>query len=468
MPTQKKLSHDEIEKLLETDPWWKEISKEMDRVHSVRQLEGIVSDEQKSEVVEAMFEHLLISEEGLAQAQTDPVFQEAKGIIDCLQSGDTFPDKLIELYESKIPEALDRLDRVALTMIPVLSVETMRNEISALWTSNREAFATIDVNNLPSNLRVESPDDRYILRSLIKLQEWDDLLRNYHACPFPSKTYTPAAVSGGQNDNIRVGVGATNEVAEQSLKQRAKYLAYRIYDPLWYHQMERFEPEYISFPLKWINDASLLDYLYQHHKKGKDVITVFMSIYEDDDRLARIENAISSCPITTAYRRLFTQAISSYRDERFCISATALLPMIEGIIWEFAWWWNNVNGGLFDRPITHAQYSDGKTEYHLLTPGGSKVKGRPNVGALLRQTKFGEDVYFEVVEYLVAELFAERNPALHGRDPGYGTKRKAAALIFVVETLERQITGAFKKVIGKDLIEKITKDGEIKRFVADA
>jgi hypothetical protein len=87
---------------------------------------------------------------------------------------------------------------------------------------------------------------------------------------------------------------------------------------------------------------------------------------------------------------------------------------------------------------------------------------------LLRQTKFGEEVYFEVVEYLVAELFEERNPALHGRNPNYGTKKKAAALIFVVETLERQITDAMKKVIGKDLIDRISKDEEVKSLTADA
>jgi hypothetical protein len=149
--------------------------------------------------------------------------------------------------------------------------------------------------------------------------------------------------------------------------------------------------------------------------------------------------------------------MDSYDEGRFRISATALLPMIEGMIWEFGWWWNRNHGGLFDRAITHSEYSAGKTEYYLLKPDGTKVKGRPNVGSLLRQTKFGEDVYFEVVEYLVAELFDERNPALHGRDPFYGTQKKAAALIFVIETLERQITGAIKKFIGEDLIERISK-----------
>lgn len=466
MTKEKPLSHDEIEKLLATDPWWKEISEEMDRVYRIRQLNGIISDEQKHEVVEAMFEYELISEEDLAKAETDQVFQKAKGMIDSLNSGDSFPEELVELYDTKIPEAFQRLDSAARTIIPILSVETVRNEVQTMWSCNRETFKTLDMNNLPPALHVQSADDRYVLRSVIKLAEWDDLLRNYSVYPLPREKYTPAAVSPGKNDQIRVGVGATDEESRQSLKQRAKYLAYRIYDPLWYHQMERFEPEYVTFRLKWINDTSLLDYLYKQHKKGEDVVTVFKSIYEDEDRLTKLKNAISSCPVTSAYGVLFNEALDSYKDNRFSVAATALLPLIEGIIWEFAWWWNRENGGLFDRPLTHDEFKEG-TAYQLLKSNGSIVKGRPNVGKLLRQTKFGEEVYFEVVEYLVVELFEERNPTLHGREPGYGTKKKAAALMFVVETLEREITGAIKKVIGRNLIEKLSKD-ELKSLTADA
>jgi hypothetical protein len=222
--------------------------------------------------------------------------------------------------------------------------------------------------------------------------------------------------------------------------------------------LERFEPEYVTFRLKWINETDLIDRLYRLHKQGEDVLTVFISFCESDERLQRLANAISSCPVTSAYGELFGEIVDSYKGGRYSIAATSLLPLIEGIIWEFAWWWNNINANLFDRPITHSEYNSGKTEYYLLKPDGSKVKGRPNIGRLLRQTKFGDDVYFEVVEYLVAELFEERNPALHGRDPFYGTQKKAAALIFVVETLERHITGAIKEVVGKDLIGRIKKD----------
>ena len=56
--------------------------------------------------------------------------------------------------------------------------------------------------------------------------------------------------------------------------------------------------------------------------------------------------------------------------------------------------------------------------------------------------------------------FAERNPVLHGRDASYGDKRKAATLLFVVENIERQITGAFKEAFAQEIMEAIDKGGE--------
>jgi len=195
--------------------------------------------------------------------------------------------------------------------------------------------------------------------------------------------------------------------------------------------------------------------LYEKHKLGQDVSSVFVSFYKNEDRLIRLKNAISSCPITRPYKTVFIESFDSFRDKRFHVCATSLLPMIEGVIWEFAWWWNEINGGLFDRHITPAEYKT-RSNFQLLKADGSKVNGRPNIGALLRQTKFGERVYFEVVEYLVEELFEERNPVLHGREPTYGSEKKAAALLFVIETLEREITGAIKEHLGKNLTDKLT------------
>ena len=426
-------------------------------------MKGVVPDEHKHQVVEAMFENLFISAQDLAIAEEYPIFREARRIVESLRTGDAFPKRLIELHDTKVPDALSRINAAALKLIPLISIKNVRDEAERIWASEREYFATLDMNSLPTSLRITLPDDRYVMRSLIQLQEYDDLFRNYRMNPLPGDKYMPAAVDEKPTGEIVVGMEGANEQAHDwLLKQRPKYIAYRVYDPLWDRQMERFEPEYVTFRLKWINETSLIERLYRHHKEGKDVLSVFISFCDSEERLARLTNAISSCPVTTAYGKLFTEIIDSYKDGRYGIAATGLLPTIEGIIWEFAWWWNQVNGGLFDRPLTHEEYSSGTHDYQLLALDGSKVNGRPNIGKLLRQTKFGEEVYFEVVEYLVAELFEEQNPALHGRDPYYGTQTKAAALIFVIETLERQITGAIKKVIGKDLIERITKDEKAK------
>jgi hypothetical protein len=287
----RKRTNDEILDQLENDPWWKEISDEMDRVYMLQQLN--IPAKHKHETVEAMFEYLNISDEDLARAESDPVYQEAKRIIDGLQTGETFPERLFDLYESKIPGAIDRLDQIARNLIPVISVKRVRDKLTAMWDSDREGLAALDVNNLPNELNVQSADDRYVLRSMVRLQELDDRYRNDYVPPLPSKTYTPAAVSIGENNNIRVGMGAANETAERTLKQRSKYLAYRIYDPLWHHQLERFEPEYVTFRLKWINETDLIDRLYRLHKQGEDVLTVFISFCESDERLQRLANAIS-------------------------------------------------------------------------------------------------------------------------------------------------------------------------------
>ena len=146
--------------------------------------------------------------------------------------------------------------------------------------------------------------------------------------------------------------------------------------------------------------------------------------------------------------------VESFNDGRYKVSSTSLLSLIEGLLWEFAWSWNVFHGGLFDRSITHSQFKDG-SEFELLKADGTRVGGRPNIGDLLRKTAFGENIYVETVEYLTEDLFGERNPVLHGRNPEYGNDVKAAALLFVVEVIERQITSALKEQLGKELIKNL-------------
>src|SRR4051812_42621789 len=114
MSKAKKLSQEEIMDLLENDPWWKEISGEMDRVWMVHRLKEVVPARHMAETVNTMLEYTLVSKEKLKQAEADPVYVEALSIISGLNPEDKFPDRLIELYEAQIPAALDRIDQAAL------------------------------------------------------------------------------------------------------------------------------------------------------------------------------------------------------------------------------------------------------------------------------------------------------------------------------------------------------------------
>ena len=109
---------------------------------------------------------------------------------------------------------------------------------------------------------------------------------------------------------------------------------------------------------------------------------------------------------------------------------------------------------LLNSAIAKEQFYDTNT-FELLKPDGTRIGGRPNIGKLLRQTLFGEELYVEMIEYLCEELFDERNSVLHGRKPDYGDSKKASTLIFVIETIERAITGQIKEQLGKVVKEKL-------------
>jgi hypothetical protein len=232
----KKLSTEEIMNLLENDPWWKEISDEMDRVGMVHRLNGVVPDRHKAETVQTMLEYTFITTDKLNQASTDPVYVEALTIISGLNLGDKFPDRLFELFESQIPRALERIDQAALQLMPLISDAAVRAELTNLWTSDRKAIEAVNLNSLPTKLYVATPDERYVIRALKRLQYLDDLFRNYQHYPFCGEDYFQSAVTSDDAEGISVGIGPT--------RWRDKLLAYRVYDPLWDRRMEESEPQF--------------------------------------------------------------------------------------------------------------------------------------------------------------------------------------------------------------------------------
>jgi len=228
-------------------------------------------------------------------------------------------------------------------------------------------------------------------------------------------------------------------------RDRFEYLSYRVYDPLWISGLEDFEIEYINFPLGWAGSlftVTQMKGLYDYHKSGKDVLAQLNTYFQEDNILDEIENAIASCPITARHGDLFKETIVGYRKGLYKISSRTMLSLIEGIIWDFAWWWNRKSGSIIDKSIKLEDFR--KLKFRLLKPDGQEINARePTIGLLLRNTKFGEEFYFEFVEYYCEELFRERNPALHGRNPNFGDEKKASSLLLCLKILEKEIFEAF-------------------------
>lgn len=446
-----RITSEELEHLMKTNSWWQEISVGLDRSFMLHQLKDVIADTEKAKVVDVLFEYTCITEEKLLEAQSDDLFVEARDIIRDINSGEPFPERLTELYQSQKSKSFNVINQAALRLIPLISDIDSRNEVERLWNAERSTLSSLDLNSLPSNLKkIRGSKQRYILRSIVDLAELDDDFKNYRDYPFSTDVYIPAEVKRAEDENISIALTQSDD--------RIELLAYRVYDPLWSVDMKHFEPEYIDFPLKWAGSmfsVSEINKLFVKHKSGEDVITHFLPLYKgNEDKLIRLKTAISACPVTASFGDLFGEVVESFNDGRYKVSSTSLLSLIEGLLWEFAWSWSVFHGGLFDRSITHSQYKDG-SDFELLKADGTRLGGRPNIGDLLRKTAFGENIYVETVEYLTEDLFGERNPVLHGRNPEYGNDVKAAALLFVVEVIERQITGALKEQLGKELIKHL-------------
>jgi hypothetical protein len=197
-----------------------------------------------------------------------------------------------------------------------------------------------------------------------------------------------------------------------------------------------------------------MDELYEQHKAGKDVIAGLVSFLRQSDELSDLENAIRSCPVTSEHAGLLGEVISSFKESKYLICSKTSLLMVEGLIWSFAWWWNKYYGPIFDRSTTIQNYKVG--DFELITLNGNKLR-RPTVGDLLRNSEFGKEINFDFIEYYCQELYRERNPVLHGREPSYGDEKKSAVLLFAIRAVERQITEAFKTHLRESTLRELEK-----------
>jgi len=387
----------ELESLFETNPWWQKLLKEAERVHYVKNLPPEVTDRVMIGTVDNLWESIEILEDNFTEAEKDSVYLGAREILSQLKQGDKFPERVFELYRGQIPKALNKIDDYAKALIDLIQDSDLQKEVNAKWKEGKK----IPFQKLKDEFKIESLEQRYLLRKLSELLEKRNLTKEFYY-PFGEEDLFEAKPVGINRD-------------------RFEYLSYRVYDPLWISGLEDFEIEYINFPLGWAGllfTVTQMKGLYDYHKSGKDVLAQLNTYFQEDNILDEIENAIASCPITARHGDLFKETIVGYRKGLYKISSRTMLSLIEGIIWDFAWWWNRKSGSIIDKSIKLEDFR--KLKFRLLKPDGQEINARePTIGLLLRNTKFGEEFYFEFVEYYCEELFRERNPALHGRNPNF-------------------------------------------------
>ena len=129
-----------LEELFTSNPWWKEISEELDRVHRVSQLPEFLTPRHKHGAVEALFEHTEITDEKLQIAKGDPVFEEAKQIIEGLKQGDEFPPRLSELFKSRKAEALKEIHRCFSRLLVRVTDSTCKAQLEQAWADRKTSF----------------------------------------------------------------------------------------------------------------------------------------------------------------------------------------------------------------------------------------------------------------------------------------------------------------------------------------
>jgi hypothetical protein len=212
--------------------------------------------------------------------------------------------------------------------------------------------------------------------------------------------------------------------------------------------------------LKWSSDlpVTTVRNLYQQYKDGKDVLSGLFKHYRQADALYGLTDAIQHCPVVCQHYPLFKEAVEAFKSDLFRICSVSLLSLIEGMIWSFAWWWNERKGPIFDRALAPEAYK--KADFELTTKKSGVIRN-PTVGHLLRSTTFGDEIYDEFVEFYCSELYAERNPVLHGRESQYGTPQKAATLLHVIQVLMKHVTREFTDDLYKNglVASGLTADG---------
>ena len=243
------------------------------------------------------------------------------------------------------------------------------------------------------------------------------------------------------------------------------YITFLIIKPE--HQLLSYlslDDQWDEFPLKWFithQPMSLVKTLFYYYKKGEDVSSFFLYQYQKNqfDKLNELLQSPYLLPpishILCSKVDIIKELIECFKNKFFSATICLCLPLIEGILWDFA---------TYLQQLTKSIFLD--NDYSKIKSKNGKIISNPTIGAMLNHTDLNNIFDDSFIKYFCNELYNERNPILHGRKMESFTEvnaaKKIATLEYVLITIEEYI----KQYIQENLKKNVPK--EVKARIIDA
>lgn len=174
------------------------------------------------------------------------------------------------------------------------------------------------------------------------------------------------------------------------------------------HNVE-LEPEWKTFPLKWYSHKLTIPELrkyFKFHKAGKSLDGFIIKFVNDN--LTKITQKLDNHYYHEFGNRamILHNCVNSHKLKFYASSICTALPLIEGLLWNFAEYYNHILGTIFNTDNSSKQ---------LIFSNGTVVKDY-TIGDLLKRSKISDFFDEHFIAYYCDELYNERNPILHGTD----------------------------------------------------
>jgi len=198
------------------------------------------------------------------------------------------------------------------------------------------------------------------------------------------------------------------------------------------------EPKWKTFPLRWYShkfDIPQLRKYFKLHEKGESLNRFIEEFVSDNSNeiKKKLENHFYNKFANRSF--VLDNCIRSHEKELFASSICTALPLIEGLIWEFAEFYNNLNHNIF-KNISGERY--------LILTNGKTIKDY-SIGNLLKRSKLCDFFDENFINYYCDELYNERNPILHGNDIISFCKLNSSKKILTIDYLTDVMNDLFKR-----------------------